>query len=87
VRVRNDTGVDFTFRVAGREIEWLNNGVVEFTENEWELIHSSTPVGVATNRVFWRGLFPNSLPRLVPLKGRSPEDDTPKDKKKKNKEE
>jgi len=74
MRVRNDSDKDITLSISGRTEEWKKGETLELTEGEYNLIMGSTDLEKQSARTFWEGLFPDGLPRLVPLRGKLKEE-------------
>ena len=55
----------------GQPIAWKSKAVIELSEQQWSLIMGHTDLEKESARQYWRGLFPNKLPLLIPLRGRN----------------
>jgi hypothetical protein len=70
VKVRNDSGKNLSFTVMGESITCKDGEVFEISDAGWNLIMGSDDNLREYAKQYWRGLFPNELPRLTPLPGR-----------------
>lgn len=77
MKVRNDSGKNLSLSILGEPITWEAGTVIELSERQWNLIMGSTEMERDSARVFWRAQFPENLPQLVPLRGRSVSSSTP----------
>jgi hypothetical protein len=68
VKVRNDSGKDITLTISHNTKEWKQGESIELTEGEWSLIMGDTTREKESARQYWRGLFPDSLPRFIPYR-------------------
>jgi hypothetical protein len=71
MKVRNDSGKDINLSLMGEEIKWDNGAVIELSERQWNLIMGSTDLERESAKTYWGTMFPDRLPQLVPLRGRS----------------
>jgi hypothetical protein len=71
MKARNDSGKDLTLTIMDEPISWKTGSVVELTEKQWSLIMGTTEMERESARMYWKAQFPDALPHLIPLRGRS----------------